>query len=134
LCTRYGRAAYRHAHLSPTYCRVPNRTIGEESKHHQKLAYALLSVVFMRLGQVRNQGLAGMIEVMLIVTSSRAVLVPLAFAVSLVALQCVICKITWVGKVTAFLAGRATTLAWAFGVANAAHFAHSRNHGWSQGY
>jgi hypothetical protein len=81
-----------------------------------------------------------MIKVILVVTSSRAVLVRLVFAVSLVALRWVICKITWVWKVTAFPARRATTLASVFGVANAALFAnanfftHSRNHGWSQGY
>jgi len=73
-----------------------------------------------------------MTEVMLVVASS--------LAVSLVALQCVICKITRVGKVTAFLAGRATTLDSVLGVdgaalgANANFFTHSRNHGLSQGY
>jgi len=71
---------------------------------------------------------------MLVATSSRVVLVPLAFAVSLVALRCMI----W--KITAFLAGRATTLCSVFGVARAAlwananFFTHSRNHGWSRGY
>jgi hypothetical protein len=61
-----------------------------------------------------------MIEVMLVVTSSRAVLVALVFAVGLLALRCVICKITWVWKVTAFLEWQATTLASVFGVADAA--------------
>jgi DNA-binding transcriptional regulator YdaS (Cro superfamily) len=79
-----------------------------------------------------------MIKVILVVTSSRAVLVRLVFAVSLVALRWVICKITWVWKVTAFPARRATTLASVFGVANAAlranvnFSAYSRNNGLRQ--
>lgn len=72
------------------------------------------------------------------VTSSRAVFVLPVFAASLVALRWVICKITWVWKVTAFPARRATTLASVFGVANAAlrananFSAYSRNNGLRQ--
>ena len=54
---------------------MPNRTIGEESKHHQKLAYALLSVVLMRLGQVRDQGLASLTEVIWVGWASSLALV-----------------------------------------------------------
>jgi hypothetical protein len=49
-------------------------------------------------------------------------------------------KIMWVGKVTAFLGGRATSLASIFGVANAAlwananSFTYSRQHELRQGY
>jgi hypothetical protein len=78
--------------------RVPKRTIGEESKHHQRFAYVPFNVVFKCLDQARDQGLAGMIEPMSVV-ASLAVLALLALAVSLVAVS--IYSITWVGKVTA---------------------------------
>jgi hypothetical protein len=38
---------------------VPERTIGEESNHHQRFAYVVLGVVFMRHDQARSQRLAG---------------------------------------------------------------------------
>jgi len=75
----------------------------------------------------------------LVVASSLAVLVLLAFAMSVVAAQCVIYKITWVGKGMVFLVGWVTTLASVFGVASAAlgananFFTHLRNHGLRQG-
>ena len=45
---------------------MPERTFGEESDHHQSFAYVLLSVVFMRLDQALDQGLAGLTEVILV--------------------------------------------------------------------
>jgi hypothetical protein len=79
LRARYGRAAYRRTHVSPTYCGVPERTIGEVSNDHQRLAYVLLSVVFMRLNQARNHGLVGLTEVTLV---GRASSVPLVFGLA----------------------------------------------------
>jgi hypothetical protein len=66
LRARYGRAAYRRAHISPTYCGVPERIIGEVSNHRQRFAYVLLSVIFMRLDQTRNQGLGDLTEAILV--------------------------------------------------------------------
>ena len=79
LRARYGRAAYRRTHVSPTYCGVPERTIGEVSNDHQRFAYVLLSVVFMRLNQARNHGLVGLTEVTLV---GRASSVPLVFGLA----------------------------------------------------
>jgi hypothetical protein len=79
LRARYGRAAYRRTHVSPTYCGVPERTIGVVSNHHQRFAYVLLSVVFMRLNQARNQGLVGLTEVTLV---GWARSVPLVFGLA----------------------------------------------------
>jgi hypothetical protein len=79
LRARYGRAAYRRTHVSPTYCGVPERTIGEVSNNHQRFACVLLSVVFMRLNQARNQGLVGLTEVTLV---GRASSVPLEFGLA----------------------------------------------------
>ena len=79
LGARYGRAAYRRTHVSPTYCGVPERTIGVVSNHHQRFAYVLLSVVFMRLNQARNHGLVGLTEVTLV---GRASSVPLVFGLA----------------------------------------------------
>ena len=36
------------------------------SNHHQRFVHVLLSVVFMRLNQARNQGLVGLTEVTLV--------------------------------------------------------------------
>jgi hypothetical protein len=41
---------------------VPERTIGEESNHHQKFAYVQLSGVFMRLDQAHHRRLAALTE------------------------------------------------------------------------
>jgi hypothetical protein len=65
--------------VSPTYCGVPERTIGVVSNHHQRFAYVLLSVVFMRLNQARNQGLVGLTEVTLV---GWARSVPLVFGLA----------------------------------------------------
>ena len=51
---------------------MPERIFGEESNHHQSFAYVLLSVVFMRLDQALNQGLAGLTEVILVGRASSA--------------------------------------------------------------
>jgi hypothetical protein len=65
---------------------VPKRIIGEVSKHRQRCAHVPFSVVFMRFDEARDQGLAGMIELMLEV-GSLAVLAPVAFAVNFVAVS-----------------------------------------------
>jgi hypothetical protein len=49
--------------------------MGEESNHRQRFAYTLLGVVFMRLDQARNQGLAGLTEVILVGRASSLALV-----------------------------------------------------------
>ena len=49
------------------------------SNHHQRSANVLLSVVFMRLNQARNQGLEGLTEVSLV---GRASSVPLVFGLA----------------------------------------------------
>jgi hypothetical protein len=54
---------------------VPERTLGEESNHHQRFAYVLLSGVFMRLDRARNQGLADLTEVILVGWASSLALV-----------------------------------------------------------
>jgi hypothetical protein len=75
LRARYGRAAYRRTHVSPTYCGMPERIIGEVSNHRQRSAYVLLSLIILRLDQTRNQGLGDLTEVILVGRASSLALV-----------------------------------------------------------
>ena len=54
---------------------MSERTIGEESNHYQRFAYVLFSVVFMRLDQALNRGLASLTEVILVGRASSLALV-----------------------------------------------------------
>ena len=57
--------------------------MGEESNHYQRFAHVLFSVVFMRLDQALNQGLAGLTEV---ISVGRARPLALVFGVANAAL------------------------------------------------
>jgi hypothetical protein len=54
---------------------VSERIIGEESNHYQRFAFVLFSVVFMRLDQALNRGLASLTEVILVRRASSLALV-----------------------------------------------------------
>ena len=54
---------------------MSERTIGEESNHYQRFAYVLFSVVFMRLDQALNRGLASLTEGILVGRASSLALV-----------------------------------------------------------